>query len=224
MNRDVALRVDVPKLSLSVALKKATADLHTRAEKHPAQARMVGGRATRDEYAAFLVQMAALHACLEPALQKLVKDVPALRGVLRPHHFRQAAANADLRAIGHQPKSDELLQPTSRFCERLQALSRRDPVALLGVLYVLEGATNGGKFIAAAVRPTLSLPDGIGTAYLEPHGPLQHERWSQFRASVDEQTLSSAEQAAVIAAACETFEAVYEILEGLNSTHRLEPA
>jgi len=224
MDPNVASPVAVPKLPLSVALKQATADLHTRAEKHPAQARMVGGRATREEYSAFLVQMAALHAYLEPALRELVSGVPALHGVVRPHHFRQAAASADLRALGQQPEQDAPLPATSRFCKRLVALSRHDPVALLGVLYVLEGATNGGRFIAAAVRPALSLPDGIGTAYLDPHGPFQRERWAQFRTSVDEQGLSSAEQAAVIAAAYETFEAVYEILEDLNSLNRLEQA
>ena len=224
MVTNLVSREPAPPLALSLALKRTTADLHTRAEKHPTQAKFVGGSATPDEYAAFLVQMAALHAALEPALQSCAADVPALQGVVRPHHFRQAAASADLRALGHLPGSDAPLPATARFCERLNTLSRRDPVSLLGVLYVLEGATNGGRFIAAAVRPALALPEGIGTTYLDPHGPHQQARWSQFRTSVDEQKLTPAEQAAVVAAACDTFEAIYEILEGLNSTSRSEPA
>jgi len=209
---------------LSTALKRATADLHTRAEKHPVQARMVGGRATREEYAAFLVQMAALHTRFESALRTIVADVPALSGVVQPHHFRENAAKADLRALEHPPGTKEPVPATTRFCERLDALSKNAPVSLLGVLYVLEGATNGGRFIAAVVRPALGLSEGIGTAYLDPHSQRQQERWSEFKTLVDEQALTSTQQDSIIAAACETFKAVYDILEDLNSTGPVERA
>lgn len=208
--------------ALSAALKQATAELHTRAEKHPSQAKLLTGRATSDEYAAFLAQMAALHYCLEAALRGL-SEVSAVAGVVRPYHFREAAASADLAALGYPASMVTPLAATLCFCERLQAMLEGDPVSLLGVLYVLEGATNGGRFIAAAVRPSLSLPEGIGTAYLDPHGSLQHERWAQFKTSVDELELSPAQRSAVITAARETFNAVYDILEGLNSPSYSQP-
>jgi len=185
---------------------------------------MVGGLATRADYAAFLVQMAALHAILEPALQGCVAEVPALKDVVRPYHFRQAAAGADLRALGHLPELDAPLPATARFCEQMNDSARRDPLSLLGILYVLEGATNGGKFIAAALRPALALPDGIGTAYLDPHGPHQSERWAQFRTSVDMQSLNETERTAVIDAACDTFKAICDILEELHAPRATQEA
>src|SRR2546425_10990739 len=106
MVANVASREAAPPLALSLELKQATADLHTRAEKHPVQAKLVAGRATQDEYAGFLAQMAALHATLEAALLMLAPDVPALSRVVRPHHFREAAARADLQAIEHGPGTD----------------------------------------------------------------------------------------------------------------------
>ena len=205
-----------PIIPLAVALKEATADLHVRAEKHPVQSRFVTGKATAGEYAAFLGQMAAIHDRLEPMLRMQTASLGPLANTVQRHHYRSAAVRADLDVLGQSAEAKKPLPATLRFSERLQELGRRQPLALLGVLYVLEGATNGGRFIAAAVRPALGLPNGAGTAYLDPHGENQRERWAEFRASLDAQVFNSSERNAVIAAACETFTAIYDILEDLD--------
>lgn len=185
--------------SLSLTLKTRTQDLHTRAERHPFQGAMVSGRATRDAYADYLGQLLAIHAVLDPMLQSLAQKPGVIATVFKPYHVRVAALIEDLRTMEASAKPAVPLPATERFCVWLKAEFLSGSDRLLGVLYVLEGATNGGVFISKAVRKGLNLPEGRGTMYLDPHGPLQRERWAAFKTDLDAsganhgQTLEGAE-------------------------------
>lgn len=211
---------DRPFKPLSERLKAETRADHTRAEKHPLMAALVGGRADRAAYAGYLGQMLHVHATLEAAIRTTAPRHAALAGVVREHHFREPAIRADLATLGEQPERHPPLPATRLFCERIEGLASADPPALLGTLYVLEGSTNGGRYIAPAVRKSLGLPDGVqagsGTEYLEPHGDRQACRWSLFKASLDVVTFTPAECDMIAAVASDAFRGVYDIFEDLT--------
>ena len=78
----------------------------------------------------------------------------------------------------------------------MDRLASEQPMALLGILYVLEGSTNGSKFIARKVRPAYELPaTGEGSAYLDPYGDVQPARWQEFKAAMDALNLPAADVA-----------------------------
>jgi heme oxygenase len=102
----------------------------------------------------------------------------------------------------------EGLPATRRFLDLLDTLAARTPLALLGVLYVLEGSTNGARFIARRIREAYDLPPDGGAAFVDPYGEAQPSQWKAFKDAMEQLDLSEAEARSVTAAAQETFDAV----------------
>lgn len=220
LNHRISSSPDRPPKPLSERLKEETRADHVRAEKHPLMAAMIGGRIDRTAYAGYLGQMLHVHTTLEAALRAAGSRHAALAVVVREHHFRDPALRADLATLGEHPERHPPLPATGLFCERIETLAAQDPPALLGALYVLEGSTNGGRFIAPAVRKALGLPGRAqarsGTEYLEPHGERQRDRWSLFKASLDIVTFTPAECDLIAAVASDAFRGVHDIFEDLT--------
>jgi heme oxygenase len=94
----------------------------------------------------------------------------------------------------------------------MDTLADSQPMALLGVLYVLEGSTNGSKYIARKVRPAYALPEnGEGSAYLDPYGTAQPTRWQEFKAAMDGLNLPAGEVDQVVLAAMQTFDSIRDL-------------
>ena len=86
---------------------------------------------------------------------------------------------------------------TSGDSQKLQA-------AFLGVLYVLEGSTLGGRLIARHVEPALGLINGRGDAYFRGHGEATGALWRETAEAIAAVPDVYAE--VLIAAALRTFE------------------
>jgi heme oxygenase len=52
--------------------------------------------------------------------------------------------------------------------------------SLFGTMYVMEGSTLGGQFIARHVEAELHLTEGRGNAYFRGHGPQTGPLWKEF--------------------------------------------
>ncbi len=189
-----------PLAGLHEALKSRTWPLHQRAEHHPFQAAIMRGGMSRSGYVAQLEQTLLVHRVLERHLAGRRRHVPALTALVRDHHFRVPHAEADLAALGgstHAPP-----RPcTTAFIAEIDAAADARPHALVGYLYVLEGSTNGAKFIAKALARALGIADGHGLSYQDPHGDLQRPRWTEFKAALNTLDLTPAQAEDVVAAA-----------------------
>lgn len=223
--------------SLSVRLREATSAQHARAEKHPVQQALVRGSAEIELYATWLRAMAALHERFEARLTE-ARAVPSIAPVIEDHHFRLAlidedlAALASIGAVGAAGPCAKGMTGTSGTSSaslnrrvgartraawfEIDAIIARDATAILGPFYVLEGSTNGGRFIAMALRKSLPLPDGKGTRYLDPHGERIRERWAAAKAAMDAVPLTEAQRALIIDAAKRTFDAVTVLMDELE--------
>ncbi len=206
--------VETPAVPLSEQLKAATKDLHTKAETHPAQVRLVTGLATKADYGAWLAQMWRVHAALDAAVLRLKPGSAHLGALIHDYHFRTERAATDLAFIGYP--QDFANAGAGAFIAKLNAAGVADVPWLVGVLYVLEGSTNGGRFIARAIQKGLGTKPGEADRYLSPHGEEQGTRWNAFKRGLDELTLSSDERHDVIRGAGETFAAVTALMEDLE--------
>ncbi len=197
--------------SLADELKATTREAHTKAERHPIQARMISGRMDRAEYVTYLSQNLAVWQALDTGLAS-ARD-PRVVGFRRAYHEHAPRILADIAHLNGGKPVDAPLPATLDFVRLIKTVS--DGPGLLGVWYVLEGSTNGGRFIAKALGPALGLsgPDGLRT--LDPHGEAQRERWSAWRAGLDAQVFTPAERRMIIAAANDTFSAMYDMMEGM---------
>lgn len=185
-------------------LRTGTQDLHDIAEAGPFQKRMVEGELSREEYAAFLQQVRHVHAAFEPLLRAAAATEPRVAQLLCEDHYRLAKIDRDLADLGADRDSAPL-EATRRFTGFIADAATKDPVSLVGVLYVKEGATNGNKVVAKRIRESLGLGAGVAMGYLDPHGAEQRRRWTAFKESLDTLPLSGDEKSRCLDAARATF-------------------
>ena len=83
-------------------------------------------------------------------------------------------------------RTDLLKRDLAWFGKTVQEDSRprlpemKDLPALLGAMYVMEGSTLGGQFIARHVEAALHLTEGQGDAYFRGHGNQTGPMWKEF--------------------------------------------
>ena len=102
----------------------------------------------------------------------------------------------DLHALGISPTSVAL-------CQNLPALDSQ--ASVLGVLYVLEGATLGGQILRKHVSQHLNIDAHNGGAFLYVYAQATGRRWKNFLEFLDNQSLDTHAQAQTVQAACLTF-------------------
>lgn len=202
--------------SLADELKSATREAHTKAERHPIQGRMISGRMDRSEYVAYLGQNVAVWRALDAGLAT-AKD-PRVQAIRRAYHEHAPRIAADLAYLAPGQAVEGPLPATQAFIALINRVAGGP--GLLGVWYVLEGSTNGGRFIAKALGPALGLTGLDGLRTLDPHGEAQRERWGAWRTGLDAQAFTAAERQEIIASADATFAAMYDLMEGMVAARR----
>lgn len=156
--------------------------------------RILDADATIDDYARYLAAMLGFHAPLEDLF----------------------AADAALEAVGFaapsRRKSHLLVQDLHRIAPyaapapRCSALPAATTLAgRIGVAYVIEGSTLGGKFVLTRLPPMLAQLRGTATAFLEGYGAATGPRWRSFGAIVDRVVATTETEVDAIAGARDTF-------------------
>ncbi|MCC7387167.1 MAG: biliverdin-producing heme oxygenase [Phycisphaerales bacterium] len=192
---------------LMVELRESTAELHTRAERHPVQASLVRGQADRSVYISYLSQLWHVHTALEGELHRRA-GAEALAPV-KPEQYRAHLAIDDLDTLGAgMPEAP--VPVVRKLASEAPGFSDAE---LMGMHYVLEGSTNGGRFIAAAVRNGLGLEDRRGTRYLDPYAEAQRARWAEFCAAMGRLRPSPEERAEMVAGATRMFGLIIEMFD-----------
>jgi len=209
----------VSEQTVMTRLKRETWDLHSRAENREFQKRMVRGDIDRGEYSAWLGQMYLIHSTLDGFLRARLGADPAFAAV-GADQLQGARLRRDLEAIGADPDAIEPLPATRALRGLIGKAAVEDPLRLLGHHYVLEGSTNGNRFIAAKLREVLRFQDGRGFEYLDPYGDEQRERWASFKEAMSALSWSPEQVDRLVAAARETFEAIGQLSLELLGQHR----
>jgi heme oxygenase len=101
---------------------------------------------------------------------------------------------------------------TDRFTSEIEETQRSNPVALLGALYVLEGSTNGGRFLARTLRKSWDL-DGEGLSYFDPYGEEQPQRWAAFKRDMENAGFDTDQEDSILEMAKTTFLAISQIAD-----------
>jgi heme oxygenase len=195
-------------------LKTETRELHTLAERHPIQAAMVSGRVAAADYAALLAQLMHVHDALETELARH-PDCAEIGAIVSTTHFHVERTRDDIRALGFEPDSYPPLPATEALIDTIRNSSEAAPWSLIGYHYVLEGSTNGGRFIARAIRKGLPLPDGQGTSYYDPYGEEQPAVWSAYKSALARVAWSEAQADTLVENAAAMFRGITEIMNEL---------
>lgn len=195
-------------IDLAGALRRATAGVHAEIEQLPLMSRLTSETATLDDYRCYLSAILAIQAPLEQTLYDRLDERVRDRLGIRP---KLPALLADLEEQG-------LTFDMPVLAVAPAPLLPDDLSARVGGLYVLEGATLGGRTIARHLRRLIGEPLG-STRFLDFHGKHTSAAWKGFTSGLN---ALAAQQVLVpdrvIAGALAVFAYVHERLEMAGGT------
>jgi heme oxygenase (biliverdin-IX-beta and delta-forming) len=177
---------------LDVQLKEHTRDKHALLEK------LLLGRITNiaevSDYVALLSLLYGYYAAIENELTLYLRD-SSHADFLSRRKADKILGDIALHAPGHKKPP---------LCARLPEVSSFHTA--LGVLYVLEGSTLGGRIIAQLISRKLNVAAGLN--FFLSYGDEVDKMWASFKAVLRE-PFTREQESEVIAGAIETFETFY---------------
>ncbi len=200
------------------ALRESTKDMHNDTEGQDFQKQLGSGTVRQDRYVAYLGQLYLMHKHLGDLLTRAASADSRVAAVLAPYHTDLSAVTGDLEYFSVAPDSVVPLASTAGLLSYMDELARRSPLSLLGFLYVLEGSTNGAKFMAKTLRAGMNLPEDRGASYFDRYGDKQRERWSNFKETMNAQGFNQSEVDAIVVEAKRLFQTFFDIGSELIAT------
>jgi heme oxygenase len=191
---------------LLLRLREATAPLHAEAEGAALVRGVLGPGGTEVDYRHYLARLLGVHAPLEAALG--AHAALAHAGFDAGARRKVPLLEADLCALGLSSAQVDALPRCARVPD-VTPLGRA-----LGCAYVLEGSTLGGQYLLRQLRPRLPHLEGRATAFLAGYGPRTGPLWRDFLAVLEGAPLGEAGRQQAVDAACETFTALTEWMQG----------
>lgn len=171
-------------------LKAETRPAHDRIERDVGLADIIGSRSL---YRTFLARFYGFHAAWEAEAEAIIAD-PSLFDRRR----KLPLLVKDLRALGASQEEIESLP----LCRALPPMPTR--AAALGAMYVVEGSTLGGAFIAHHAERALGLRADTGCAYFHSYGRDVGRMWKEFGAKLLEISAPDTDEL-IVASANRTF-------------------
>lgn len=183
-------------------LKNQTSDNHAALEGKPASRAILSGKITVAQYQYYLLALYSLIKAFEidlfPLLHPVVSDLDARK---KSHLI----AN-DLLSTGYPSDQLETIPATDlRFAEMPEAL---------GLMYVLEGSTLGGRILYKHVHETLGLDHTSGASYFAGYGANTGIMWTTFTSMLSTLATEGRIEKRIIDAANEAF----TLIEGKMTT------
>lgn len=182
-------------------LKSITQPSHDRLETVSFAHEIMSQKITRPQYLQLLAKTEILYQAIEPVVNQFIKE-SKINKISPFISNRLADVKKDLKLLNGK-QSAYILQDSP---VRIHALP-----ALIGTLYVLEGARLGGKVIVRALQKNTELADIKDFHFYEQAGIDTRQRWLNFRNLAEEMITDSAAVEVAARAAQETFDFFYKI-------------
>ncbi|MBF0482190.1 MAG: biliverdin-producing heme oxygenase [Desulfovibrionaceae bacterium] len=197
------------------ALRAATRDLHARIETTPFAKSLLDKSIHPDAYVGYIRVMAVIHAALESRLDAC--DHPLVSQVWSEDLRRLPELLEDNDAFRWKlaPEAPKAAQAALRAASHILLMSKDNPVALLGGLYVLGGSTKGAVILAPLAMEALGLSPGHGLSYLSRHSGQGPAKWERAAAALDDCVTDSEQVKAMGATARVVFQCLLEAFEAL---------
>jgi len=186
---------DFSPLLARIELRHATAAVHQRLHHVPVFAALADGRLDRAAYVGLLGRLYGFHDPFEAAVDQA--GPPGLQ----PAEWRRAhLLRSDMATLG---QSEAAIQ---RLPRHPVVGGQWTPARAMGVLYVIEGSTLGGRLLARQLDHLVPTDAESGRSFLLAGTGTGHVRWRDFCAALDAYGAEPAFRAEMVAGAIETFQ------------------
>ena len=186
-NRDNQDQMRASDASAMQALRTATAELHQRIEANP----VIGKCFTTREGLAHL--LARWYGFFVP-FESQIARAATMEGLNWPGRSKVCTLMADLWAHG-------IAVDGLPYCRDVPHYATKSEI--LGALYVTEGASLGGQFLARRIEAELGLSSGVGYSFFTGYGERTAQRWKELRALIE--NMCGADTKPAVRAAVATF-------------------
>lgn len=199
-------------MSLSTKLKENTRGAHTSTEEATFNKDLMKGILPLESYGMFLESILMILGSLEFEMNNSTQ--PTIQSL-------NQLMESKIDLIGEDLKCSQLCFPNmtdslqSLSISLVEEISNMSTSELIGVFYVFEGSSLGGKFIKKTLEQRLD--NGQGVNYLSVYGNSVRTHWKNIQETLDSFVLTEDEEKKVISAADRTFEMIEEIQ---NLIHR----
>jgi heme oxygenase len=194
-----------PTFSLREQLKTLTKPFHDQLENTVLARSLADGSVSRDRYERYLGHLLTLHSVIEEKIR---------------HYPQWKEYNLDITQRVRYP----LLQSDLTSLNAPESAASLPPLAVswsfataVGVMYVLEGSTMGGIFLAQRLSHLLG-DDGLpATRYFQGYGELTMPRWGEYCTFLERFSLQEPKShEEVILAACAMFLLMQKVMNELD--------
>lgn len=175
------------------SLRNNTADSHKRLEENEISTAILSPEVTIADYQEYISRMYGVIAGCER------KVFPALSGIFADLSQRQKSSLIinDLYKTGLQQAEIEQL-PVCDFDFSTTGEA-------LGIMYVLEGSTLGGRVLLKHIQKTLGLGESDGVSFFYGYGSETGKMWKSFITRFSEYAITTNCEQEVISSAAQTF-------------------
>ncbi len=199
------------KPSLTEELKTATNAIHLRLDKSSFFAALANKNLPIESYVNYLQAMAGINGTFEKEIQNA--DHPLLNIVWESSMEKLPAILVDLESLNSTqiediPLAIDGMLDTIKF---IRICRVENPLRLLGIMYVLEGSTLGGRILKKMMLANFNFPDDNGVMFLDHYKEKKQTHWEEFKAKINALELSPNDQEAIIETACYFFKKIESI-------------
>ncbi|CAG5070506.1 hypothetical protein DYBT9623_03051 [Dyadobacter sp. CECT 9623] len=186
-------------------LRNVTAESHQNLEDNPISRALLDPDVTLANYQLYLSKIYGVILACEKQIFPLLTDIVPDLGERHKSHL----IIKDLEATG-MPAQDTAALPLHQF--EFDGVSEA-----MGIMYVLEGSTLGGKIIFKHIHEKLGLTPETGAAYFWGYGTQTGILWKSFISVFTQFADNSNDQPGIIDSAKQTFTVIDNWLSGRNS-------
>lgn len=201
-----SLEMAVPFVASSLILSRLRLETRPEHEAVEKLLDLMSASLTPDRYRQRLEQFYGFYRPMEDALREQGKQgegdaldaalSDSTRSAMSSRLIKTSHLNRDLQALGAAPDGLPL-------CRQLPPLDNQ--AQLLGCMYVLEGATLGGRMITQHVRATLGITQATGGSFFEGYGDDTAKMWQGMRQLLVSSATDVPAEDAMVASAIATF-------------------
>jgi heme oxygenase len=185
------------------SLRSETAELHSALESLEISKAIISPAVSINDYVRYLRKMLAVNRDFEHHV------FPLLAEILPDIHQRKKSQwiESDLVRLGVAPP---LLSPQPVTASG----PRIDIHFALGMMYVLEGSTMGGRYILNNILSVERISDTGAHQYFSGYRENTGKFWTTLKAVIQTHALSDDDNRQIIAGAVMTFNCIYQYLKG----------
>ncbi|AWH86021.1 heme oxygenase [Flavobacterium album] len=177
-------------------LRQATAKSHTDLEELPISASVTDTNVTNSEYAGYLKLMRDVTADTEENIFPLLEGIiPDLMQRSKTHHI-----DADLAVLGIEIGTHS--RPVTRNLKEIST------GFALGIMYVVEGSSLGGRVILKNISAALGYDAENGASYFAGYGGQTGSYWKNFLSALSQYEAENQCASEIIEGANFTFDAI----------------